>query len=234
MLRQLHQIKIDDLAIKETLEELYQRHHVDYRKAIEYAQAMKMGVKFPPIHVGVFDGKQWVVDGIHRIKAKQRIKQQMIEATIKDYSSLAEMFLDAAKLNATHGLPYKFSEKAVILRRMIEKFKIPKRKASEILGIPIPRFTVFLERTFIDKDNKIRSFKASVWKAMKQQSFDEKEIEAVAENIDQDIVTSTRIKSLLREFLQAIRNNLVPLNDPEVKELTEKIYDGLQEMLKIG
>lgn len=227
-------LKIDDLALEDTIKEkLYPRSHFDYRKVIEYASAMKTGAKFPPILVGVYEDKKYVVDGVHRVKAYQAIELDHVDATIKQYKDKGEMFEDAVRLNSMHGMGLKFNERAVALRRMLEEYKISKARASEILGIPIPKFTVFLERTFKNKNGEVDSFKASVWKSMRQQAFDEKDIKQVADNIDQDIVTSTRITSLLKELLQALKNDLLPLNIPEVKELTSEIYLKLKETLEL-
>jgi hypothetical protein len=225
------EINISELAIDETLNQLYPRSHFDYRKVIEYASAMKTGAKFPKILVGIHKGLKYVPDGIHRVKASQLLKKDSIDAEVKEYDSFTNMYVDAVKLNSTHGLGLKFSERAVIMRRMLEEFKIPKRQISEILGVPIPQFTVFLERTFINSEGKIESFKASVWKAMKEQEFDETEIQQVGETINQDIVTSTRIQSLLKELLQALENNLIPFNVPEIKELASEILVKLNGAL---
>jgi hypothetical protein len=83
---------------------LYPRGTVDEQHAARLAEARRAGQTFPPI---VVDSKsKRVADGFHRCKAELRAhgEDAVISVEWRDYASDAELFKDAARLNARHGL----------------------------------------------------------------------------------------------------------------------------------
>jgi len=83
---------------------LYPRHSVDSHNVAMLTEALRTGAELPP---PVVDAKSKViVDGVHRYRAHRNIAngedfKLMVE--LRQYSSEAEMLLDAIRLNAGHG-----------------------------------------------------------------------------------------------------------------------------------
>jgi len=83
--------------------DLYPRQQIDSHHVGEMVAAEEAGVKFPPI---VIDKKsKRVTDGWHRVRMKQRLYKENAEIEVieKTYRNEREMFLDAIRLNASHG-----------------------------------------------------------------------------------------------------------------------------------
>ncbi|MFA7295688.1 MAG: hypothetical protein WC211_00710 [Dehalococcoidia bacterium] len=69
----------------------------------EYAEALKSGAKFPPIHVVEEGDDLWLVDGFHRHAAHLREKRGVIDAQVKQ-GTRRDAILAAVGANRTHGL----------------------------------------------------------------------------------------------------------------------------------
>jgi hypothetical protein len=93
-------IKVSELVLDF---ELYPRNNVDAFNVKQIAEAMAAGTEMPPVIVDRQSKR--VIDGFHRCKAAIRLhgENAEIEVVEKTYSSEAAMFLDAMRLNASHG-----------------------------------------------------------------------------------------------------------------------------------
>lgn len=83
--------------------DLYPRHNVDSGHVGAIADALKTGVKFPPI---VADKKsKRITDGWHRNRAYLKIltPETKVPVELVDYKDEATMLLDAVARNASHG-----------------------------------------------------------------------------------------------------------------------------------
>lgn len=83
--------------------QLYPRSQVDGSHVAKIVHAMEAGEKMPPI---VIDEKsKRIIDGWHRRRATIRIHGDAAEIDVisRSYKDEAEMYVDAAKLNARHG-----------------------------------------------------------------------------------------------------------------------------------
>lgn len=69
----------------------------------ELEEALRAGKTLPPILVDRETSR--VVDGFHRIEAHRRVygREALVEVVEKAYAGEAEMFLDAARINDSHG-----------------------------------------------------------------------------------------------------------------------------------
>lgn len=98
---------------------LYPRASIDSHHVGEMRKALDAGTVFPPI---VIDKKsKRIIDGVHRSRmyAAAFGKDHPVEVVEKNYKSEAEMFLDAARYNAAHGLKMDTHDKAhCIVRAM--------------------------------------------------------------------------------------------------------------------
>jgi hypothetical protein len=91
------------------------RAALDEATVAAYAEAIKAGVKLPPVRV--WDDKKtlWLSDGFHRVEARLRAGGDIVEVE-RLVGGKREALLDAIGANATHGLPRSNADK----RRAIE------------------------------------------------------------------------------------------------------------------
>lgn len=130
-------------------EDLYPRSQYDWKTAYDYSQSMRVGAKFPPIVLAVFEGKKILVDGKHRIEASKLLKKKEIEAIIHVGWTKKQIFLEAIKLNIAHGRglsPYEKRRLALKLTQM----EIGKQGICEIIQVPIDKIDNFVAQRLIN------------------------------------------------------------------------------------
>ena len=82
---------------------IYPREGLDGFNVIRIRNAIEAGVELPPV---IADKKtKMVIDGFHRVEAVKLISGEDGEILVdyREYKSLAEMFLEAVRLNAAQG-----------------------------------------------------------------------------------------------------------------------------------
>lgn len=83
-----------------------------------YAEAMRDGVKFPPIIV-FYDGTNYLlVDGFHRVSAAQIAGLKALPVDLRQ-GTLRDAILFSTGVNATHGLPRTSSDKRRAIERLL-------------------------------------------------------------------------------------------------------------------
>lgn len=104
----MFQISDDSSTIKLELSQItldpdiQPRQQLNQEVVAEYAEAMRQGVKFPPVIV-FFDGsKYWLADGFHRVLAKQMIGKQKFFTEVR-HGSHRDAKLFAVEINVNHG-----------------------------------------------------------------------------------------------------------------------------------
>jgi len=114
--------------------DIYPRGSVDSHHVSEIAEAMRAGSEMPPI---VIDTKsKRIVDGFHRARAYLQLHKpdHKVQCVEKRYRTEKELFLDSARLNASHGRALTQHDKAHCLI-LAEKFGITPEKMAEALNI---------------------------------------------------------------------------------------------------
>ena len=93
-------MKLSDLTVDESI---YPREQVDWEHVESIRHAIRLNVVLPPIVVS--KGGNTIVDGVHRYEAylAEFGDNYSIECIEKNYKSVAELFLDSVRFNATHG-----------------------------------------------------------------------------------------------------------------------------------
>jgi hypothetical protein len=91
------------------------RAALDEATVAAYAEAIKAGVKLPPVRVWDDEKTLWLSDGFHRAEAALRCGHSKIEVE-RLVGGQREALLDAIGANAAHGLPRSNADK----RRAIE------------------------------------------------------------------------------------------------------------------
>lgn len=121
---------------------LYPRHEVDSVQVGRMAAAIEMGEEMPPILVDRASLR--VVDGFHRIHARRRAlgDDASIAAILKTYKAERDMFLEAVRVNARHGVPLESMDQArsiiiadelgIALDVLAEAIAVPQAKLEDI------------------------------------------------------------------------------------------------------
>lgn len=100
--------------------DLYPRSSIDSHHASEMQRSVSAGSELPPI---VIDKKsKRVVDGFHRHRVYSRLYgvSHEVEVVEKSYANDAELFLDAARYNSSHGLKMDTHDKSHFVLRAIQ------------------------------------------------------------------------------------------------------------------
>lgn len=129
--------------------DLYPRNNIDTRNVRDIMLAMEAGVEMPPI---IVDRKsRRCTDGFHRVRATlRRDKDGQLLAIEKDYPNEKEMFLDAVRLNASHGYKLDPNDRThctiiaerlhIPLDRLAGALNMPKRELGQLRETRTARF----------------------------------------------------------------------------------------------
>lgn len=129
----ISQEKIKDLVLDWGL---YPRHEVDHHSVVlQYAKALQAGVEFPTIKVGLLEGKKIIVDGMHRVAAHKVIDHEYVTCSTLSFSSKAELFAEAVRLNSSHGRRFTNIELKDNIKRL-QKFKFSAKDISALVHVP--------------------------------------------------------------------------------------------------
>ncbi len=213
-------VKIEELEFDK---ELYPRLKIDWLTSYQYAQAMRAGAKFPPILVGIYKGKKYVVDGWHRVKALELLGEKEVEAEVKEYEKWEDMFVDGVRLNITHGRQLSPQEKARIVDKLKELNFTPEL-ISQITTIPIDKIERFEIKVLTTITGEKIYLKAPLEKVEK---FD---VETVKKA--QELFNVRTQKHLLTQLLALLESDTLRLDSKEIRELTIKVWELLGEKLK--
>ena len=130
MIEHIHTEPLDKIHIEPTI---HPRMRIDWRTSYTYYQAMKTGERFPPLVVAQLEGKYVLVDGVHRYKALQMLKATEVPVEVIKCKNLDACYIQAIRLNTTHGKPLDMYEKAEITRRLKDKMSV--KQISKLLHI---------------------------------------------------------------------------------------------------
>lgn len=148
-------IKIKDIEIPENL---YPRNSINAMAIEEYAEAMKRGVKFPPIVVAQkeFDqNKKFIlIDGRHRIEAVEMNGGDHIQAQVYKGLSDKDIYLMSIDLNSKHGIRLTRNDKLMKVIPRLEKMKVDVVKISQLTGIEAAEFHCMKTRS-IRSDERV-------------------------------------------------------------------------------
>jgi hypothetical protein len=95
------------------------RHKLDKHQIKRYENVIKSGVELPPVKVALVEGVYILLDGFHRVTARENLGAGFVEAEVVTTTRREAKWL-AASANLKHGLPLKASELRVVFQRFIE------------------------------------------------------------------------------------------------------------------
>lgn len=217
-------VKISKLHFDETV---YPRMKVGWMTAYIYAQAMKAGSIFPPIVVGQFKKQMYVVDGWHRVEARKLLKEEYIQAIVRQFESKRDMFVEAVKLNASHGRPLNVQEKVRIIEKLKE-LRFKPQEITEIIRIPLDKLEKFAARVIRGPNGKLIFLKGILAKAGSKGADEESLLQT-----DQSSLGAPSITSLLKQLIELLESGVFPIEDEGVMELAVKAYSLMGDFLKI-
>lgn len=118
---------------------------LDTANVRQMKEALEAGIILPPVIVSQSDMR--VIDGFHRVTAHLELfgDDAEIEADIRLYSSEKEMFLDAGRYNAKHGLPMSPKDRVHFIIKA-RKMRIPAPEIAKALGMLTKGVKEFLEK----------------------------------------------------------------------------------------
>ena len=114
---------------------LYPRKEIDHVLVAKYAAAMSAGAVFPPIKVGLLNGRSIIVDGVHRFTARKLLETEYVDAVVERFDSEADLFAEAVRLNAGHGKSFTDAELKENIKRL-QKYKFDVKEIQTITSIP--------------------------------------------------------------------------------------------------
>lgn len=204
--------------------ELYPRMETNWMTAYSYSQAMRSGEVFPPIIVGSFEGKLYVVDGWHRVEAKKMLKEQYVQGIVKDYNDKKTLFLDAIKYNVSHGKPLSSQEKVRLIYKLKEEMGFDVAQIIGIVKVPMDKIELFKARVLTGVDGKPIFLKSVV---ARSRASDE-----AKRAVNQDDLGSFNVVNLLSQLIELLESGVLDVDDEAIKPLAVKILGLLQ--MKLG
>lgn len=127
-------LKIKEIVIED---KLYPRVKVSDRIIRDYVKDMKKGDVFPVLYVGLFKGKNYLIDGRHRLEAYRSLGEKYVQCEIKtNFTSFDDMFLAAFRANAGHGFRFNKSDKMKVAH-ILGEMKYNVGDISKLTGIKV-------------------------------------------------------------------------------------------------
>jgi hypothetical protein len=204
--------------------DLYPRVQVDSQHAHYLAEALRAGARLPPVIVDKRSKR--VIDGFHRIRAHQTVygESASIEAELREYRSDADMFLDAMRLNASHGRSLTKCDRARCVLQM-RKFRIGANRVAAALGMTLKALQALGEgRVARAKDGAQVPLKRTI-AHMAGQTLTDEQIEA------NDKLSGMNQAFYAHQLLLLIRSGLIDTSNEELMAALRRLYEALGELL---
>ena len=199
--------KISDLVLDWSL---YPRKEVDQQVVGAYAKALDAGSVFPTLKVGLFRGRKIVLDGFHRLGSRKLKKIDYADCSELPFTSEAEMFAEAVRLNSGHGKG--FSE--VELKDNIARLKKFKFDVKDIVAlVHVPAAEIYRESAA-----PIVTLTAPCGKKFHVDSKSGKVQPGLS---GRELV---ELKGALVRFCSLAESGRFPLDDPVIKELVNRAH----------
>jgi len=225
-------VKVEDVFFDE---ELYPRSHYNWQTGYDYSQSMRCGAEFPPIILALLNDKKYLVDGKHRLEAHKLNKTEMIKAIIYTGWDKKKIFTESVKANIAHGRVLSPYEKRKIALKLIE-MEMSNENVSKLIQVPEDKLENFISSRLVNSitgenassDNNVelakeigKSILKSGLKHLAETTMSKEELvemEAAQKNF-----YMMNQKSLLKQLIKIIEEDLFDKNDLEVAELVDKL-----------
>ena len=222
----IQKIKITDIIIED---ETYPRVQTNSYFIKSYFYAMKSGAKFPPIKLGEYNGALYLIDGLHRIKANQQLKNTEVEAEITSYKSKTAMLIAATEANNMHGKPLTFHDKTKIFM-LLRQANVNDPAISGLLSVPLDKFSVLVDRIKNIEGIDV-PFRRVVSERLTQHAIPEQYIPQLANPKTQNPVITNASVKMLESMIYYLQRNLIDFTDKKTNELGLELLNLLQQKL---
>ncbi len=132
-------LKIEDIIVED---KLYPRVKSNESIINSYIKDMKNGNIFPPLYVGLFKGKYYLIDGRHRLEAyKSRLPKEewFVNCEIKsNFTDFDDMFLASFRANMAHGSRLNKNDK-IKVANILGEMKYDVGDISKLTGITLKK-----------------------------------------------------------------------------------------------
>lgn len=210
---------------------LYPRVQLDWLTSYRYSESLKSGAEFPPIVVGEFEDKYYLIDGWHRINAYKTNKQTAIEADIIKVDSLNDIYIQAIKRNVVHGRTLSQYERAKAIVRLKE-MHLDLEQIEKIICIPAQKLELFVSKRMTLETERTKSLVLKG--ALRHYSGEElNELERQTIEESQIPIQSRNQLQILNEFITMIQNNLFDLSNPKIEKKLKQASNLLSILLTI-
>lgn len=116
------------------------RERINMEAVGDYAEAVKVGIEFPPIVVFHDGAEHWLADGFHRYHAHKQAGKASISADVRN-GTLLDAKLYAVGANGAHGLRRSNDDKRRAVQMVLDEpawKEWSDRKVAEACGVSVP------------------------------------------------------------------------------------------------
>ena len=222
-------LKIKDIVIDE---KLYPRESVNETTIKEYVKALDNKDVFPPLFIAFFKGKNYLVDGRHRLEAYKLTGEEYVQVEIKNnFPSFDDIYLASINANLKHGLRLTPKDRLKIAFTMTT-MKFALDDISKLSGInikQIQRFGLNIKpilsiKKMVESGKLPEVIKDKVQQKDEQKIIDETELEEFTESNKEEIQHSQ-----LENIYDFFKNEKLVLDDRRIENLVKKIKKLLKK-----
>jgi hypothetical protein len=206
-------------------QDLYPRNKPSWQLSHEYTEKVKMGIKFPPIIVGKYKGKKYLIDGYHRLDAYKNNKVEFVDCETINYNDKKQMFIDAVKYNSTHGRPYTFQEKIGIVMRL-EKINVDKNTISKIIGISTNNIKRFKAERITTSPRGEQIVLKAPFKHLAGQGIDKEQMEANVRTVGKGQ------HQLISMLIRMVESDSIDLENKAIMASLKHLYKNLKNIFE--
>ena len=223
-------VKISEIVLDV---KIYPRENKEGNKYVilKYAEEMRVGDVFPPILLGLFEGKYYLVDGWHRIKANEKIGKVRVLATTKQYSNKREIYKDAVKENCGGKLPLTLYERTQAFKTLHYDWHEPDNSLSNILHTRSEVLYTLYDARIITVKGKRLVLKAPTFHCWTENDDNLETIQHVASADSQKKYSGPTVIASLKQTIGFFQDGLVSVNNTETRRLCEELLELLQATL---
>jgi hypothetical protein len=212
-------MKAIELVLDWNLWPRYEAESLDGTNIRGMREAIRAGVSLPPVIVNAADNR--VIDGFHRVRAHLRElgDEATIRVDLRVYETEADMFLDAVKFNAHHGLPLSPRDRAHAIIKA-RQYKIPTSVQAMALGMTEADLKVFFEKRTaktVDGERIPLSYGAKAFAG--REDLTEEDAEFAKTNDGQVPIQHAH------QLLNALRREAMPLTEKAVAVLRDMLHE---------
>ena len=213
-------LKIKEIVIEE---KLYPRVKPNDRIINAYVKDMKKGDSFPSLFIGLFKGKNYLIDGRHRLEAYKILGEKYVNCEIKpNFTDFDDMFLAAFRANMAHGIRLNKNDKLRVAN-ILTNMQYDVGDISKLTGITMKKIESAVKgkiRHVLIKD-KIRSGEFPEIIKEKIQG-----IESIKLIDDEEV---QRIEKSIRENVPEIKEETKLFDNKEITRLEKSIKEKIPE-----